>query len=231
MPQDRSTLPQMALYIENCLIPDPISSAPDLCSICYEKFDQDHGPVRLQGCGHIFGRKCILDWFNANRSNSNTCPLDRTVLFTSLSQQPRPDNTTEPQLQRRRRGAQSYTTLIQGGEIIGIGGALTREGCRRCIIDLWFHSLDLSRQIQQEELDSLSVDLVRLRRTIQDAIPRGIEVPERAWTSLISIARSMMVLHRDNSPGVGPLLTASYTNELELACNETTAFLSGSEEG
>ncbi|RMZ67126.1 ring finger domain-containing [Pyrenophora seminiperda CCB06] len=75
----QAELPIRTEYI-NGLIPVAICSAAGPCPICQQDYVEGHSPVLLKGCGHIFGRPCILKWFD---EDANTCPLDRNTLFAS----------------------------------------------------------------------------------------------------------------------------------------------------
>lgn len=172
------------------------SSVQGPCPICQENYSREDLPVRLPGCGHIFCRICILEWFRSDRPNSNTCPLDRTVLFALPYSIPFSNNAPIHQ-PRQRRNAQQFVTLIQGGSIISVNGNLTREGCRALILDLWFYTYNLYRQVDFGDLDGLSVSEQVLREPIEDCVPRGVSIPRLAWRTLVSVARQMMVMVRN----------------------------------
>lgn len=71
-------LPSHEDYVAD-LKPVAICSAAKVCSICLTEYDETHSPILLTPCGHIFGQRCILIWFE---EDANTCPLDRKELFT-----------------------------------------------------------------------------------------------------------------------------------------------------
>lgn len=57
-----------------------VSTTHDLCDICLNTFTNNDPAVQIlniSGCGHIFGRECILVWLAAH----NSCPLCRAVLI------------------------------------------------------------------------------------------------------------------------------------------------------
>jgi len=172
-----------------------LSSVQSPCPICQENYSIEDLPVRLPGCGHIFCRICILEWFRSGRPNSNTCPLDRIMLFALPCSTPFQNNTLVHQ-PRQRRNAQQFVTLIQGGRIISINGNLTYEGCRALILDLWFYTYNLYRRVDFGDLDGLSVSEQVLRGPIEDCVPRGVSIPRPAWRMLFSVARQMMVMVR-----------------------------------
>jgi hypothetical protein len=45
------------------------------CSICFQKFRNNNYYRKLDGCNHIFHKKCIDEWFFQSKSYS--CPLCR----------------------------------------------------------------------------------------------------------------------------------------------------------
>ncbi|KAI4237740.1 MAG: hypothetical protein LQ352_007921 [Teloschistes flavicans] len=56
---------------------------PD-CPICicpYGSLPSSELPVKIPGCGHIFGRKCIAQWLGRH---SNTCPLCRAPVHVHV---------------------------------------------------------------------------------------------------------------------------------------------------
>ena len=58
------------------------------CVICKEPFDrsQDHAPVQIKKCGHVFGKSCLLTWWDLESSTHITtknCCLCRCELFTA----------------------------------------------------------------------------------------------------------------------------------------------------
>ena len=203
MPPD-SHLASREDYIKT-LPPVQICSAASPCPICQEEFDTEHPPVLLPSCGHIFGRPCILEWFE---EGANTCPMDRQELFKSPKDVVE-DNPMDPEnlslvpfsahsvpaeqrraATRRTRGSSHY--LFFGGEIIGVNGQLTREGCRRVVRDLWQHSGFFFQQTRND-LDVRFVDEGLLGGPIHDALPIGISTPDNAWPVLIGIVRAMLV--------------------------------------
>jgi hypothetical protein len=195
-------LPTRAAYTKD-LIPVARCSAAGPCPICQEDYDDEHQPVLLQHCGHIFGKACILEWF---AEGANTCPLDRKKLFalprevekwslvpfTTLPNQSRGTASGGEIVRRTRRISAHY--LFFSGEIIGVHGALTFEGCRRVIRDLWYHAQLFFRSFRQsmDDLDIMSVSAEVLEGPIHDALPRGITVSEVAWPLLRSVMRVML---------------------------------------
>lgn len=179
-------------YIDS-LQPLRPSSTQGSCPICQDNYSREYPPVRLPGCGHIFCRSCILEWFRSGQSNSNTCPLDRTVLFALPPPTPSTDNALE-HLPRQRRNAQQFVTLLQDGSIISVNGNLTREGCRILLLDLWYFTYQLYRRVDFDDLDGMPIPERVLRQPIEDSVPRGVSIPRRVWWSLVSIARHMMVM-------------------------------------
>ena len=78
-----------------------------------------------------------------------------------------------------------------------------------------------------DDLDGLSVDESLLRQPIQDAIPRGVEIPERAWSTLVSMSRSMMAMHNEdwpNAEGLSAEDLVQYTSDLENSWHGMTTF-------
>ena len=77
----------------------PFSSAEDLiaslpaltCPICCEPFGEEHLPVSLDGCRHVFGAECLKAWVTSGQAAQNKCPTCRAVIFGgSQSAQARP---------------------------------------------------------------------------------------------------------------------------------------------
>jgi hypothetical protein len=188
------------------LITVAICSAAGPCPICQEEYDEDHAPVLLRYCGHIFGKPCILEWFE---EGANTCPLDRKELFASprdaekaeswslvpfnrLSNQALDAGRGGEIIHRTRRTSAHY--LFFSGEIIGVNGALTFEGCRRVLRELWYHAQLFFRSFGQimDDLDIMSVSPELLEGPLHDALPRGIMMPEVAWPMLRSVMRVML---------------------------------------
>ena len=58
------TLLKETLYIEN--------NEPHMCSICLEEYNSNT-KICILSCGHIYHKKCILEWYNKDKS----CPLCR----------------------------------------------------------------------------------------------------------------------------------------------------------
>ncbi|KAF2250509.1 hypothetical protein BU26DRAFT_562489 [Trematosphaeria pertusa] len=199
MPPDRP-LPSRKDFTSKSLVRLPISSSlGSVCSICQEVFNEDHEPVCLKPRGHVFGRECILVWLDSGRPNANTCPMDRTELFRIPASEAA--LTTRP-----RRNAQTSITPTQGGEITGVNGTLTNAGCRRVVLELWYETWGFFRDAEMREVDALSVDEGVLRGVIDGAIPRGMEVPQRAWGVLVSIGRQMLAMHSEAERGSDALL-------------------------
>jgi hypothetical protein len=79
----------------------PIQDLPDdeiCCSICYKEYENpkttDYDttnetqptpelPVRIRGCGHIFGQACLTAHINGIFRYSRECPMCRVTLYTS----------------------------------------------------------------------------------------------------------------------------------------------------
>ncbi|KAF2828156.1 hypothetical protein CC86DRAFT_381104 [Ophiobolus disseminans] len=51
------------------------------CAICDEKFSDEHPPVPLRSCSHIFGKECIEKWAQSDNAQRNKCPTCRAVMF------------------------------------------------------------------------------------------------------------------------------------------------------
>jgi len=49
------------------------------CTICLKKFKNHEQPL---ACGHTFHPKCLNEWRNAGRSNSNLCPICQKKILT-----------------------------------------------------------------------------------------------------------------------------------------------------
>ena len=131
-----------------------------------------------------FGLPCIKFWLDSGRWNSNTCSLDRYVLYqnsNALDGQMLPWNTP-----RERR--QEFVTLIQRGETVGDDGILTREGCRRYVIDLWICTGDYLILTEQENITEEVNDESLLSRPIHDALPPGIDITPTMWQELLAIS-------------------------------------------
>jgi hypothetical protein len=59
----------------------PASSYSDHeCSICTEDFSEEHPPVPLDNCRHIFCRDCLQHWRNSNNAQCNNCPECRAPI-------------------------------------------------------------------------------------------------------------------------------------------------------
>ncbi|KAF1831991.1 hypothetical protein BDW02DRAFT_605181 [Decorospora gaudefroyi] len=207
MPLDPG-LPSREAYVKN-LIPVAICSAASRCPICQEEYKDGHSPVLLRHCGHIFGKPCILEWFE---EGANKCPLDRNELFTPLTDAEEYESWSLVPFSlgrtqgavginfgrggelRSRTRATSAHYLFFSGEIIGVNGHLTHEGCLCIVRDLWYHTQVFFRQSRQimDEMNVLAVGVDVLSGLIDDALPRGINVPEQAWPLLISGTRLML---------------------------------------
>ena len=59
-----NTLLKETLYIEN--------NEPHMCSVCLEEYNSNT-KICILPCGHIYHKKCILEWYNKDKS----CPLCR----------------------------------------------------------------------------------------------------------------------------------------------------------
>ncbi|KAF2801228.1 hypothetical protein K505DRAFT_381009 [Melanomma pulvis-pyrius CBS 109.77] len=89
-PRHRRALSSLA-YSPNPPLPTKDKYISDLkpllesftCSLCLEAYSEEHFPVRLPKCGHVYGDYCIVEWFESNHENANTCPLCRGLLFES----------------------------------------------------------------------------------------------------------------------------------------------------
>ena len=209
-------------YIKG-LVHVAICSAAGPCPICQQDYDKEHSPILLKGCGHIFGKTCILEWFN---EGANTCPLDRETLFASCMNSEDDDDDDDNsslvpfdynqdsrvdfgldagrqvgRVRRVRLTSAHYHCLYFGGEIIGVNGRLTSPGCRRVVCDLWYHVNALIQRISvhPDELCLLSVREDDVIGLIEDALPRGVNVEgdEQIWSLLSSIARAMLSLQEN----------------------------------
>ncbi|KAF2129012.1 hypothetical protein P153DRAFT_431827 [Dothidotthia symphoricarpi CBS 119687] len=191
-------------YIK-ALAPVAICSASNHCPICQEEYNDLHTPVLLPGCGHIFGRTCIHEWL---KGDANTCPLDRSILFLPQMQSdsdeshhwsliphsfPGPAHATR----RTRRDSGQDNYMFSSGEIIGVNGALTQEGCCHTVRDLWHQTGFFFRQASQrvDDLDVFAIDESLLIGQIRGVLPLGIQIPDEAWPMLIGIVRTMLVWH------------------------------------
>ncbi|EDU46398.1 RING finger and transmembrane domain-containing protein 1 [Pyrenophora tritici-repentis] len=206
-------LPSHAEYIKS-LIPVAICSAAGSCPICQLEYEEGHSPILLRDCGHIFGKPCILRWFE---EGANTCPLDRKTLFASHMDHEQdgssslvPLGSTQNQdidlgsdsrrpnrrLRRVRHSYAQYRCLYFGGEIIGVNGRLTSPGCRLVVRDLWYYAELLAQRIQfhPDDLCFCSVSEDDIIRLIEDALPRGVDPDgnEHIRPLLSSIARTML---------------------------------------
>ncbi|KAF2034078.1 hypothetical protein EK21DRAFT_85872 [Setomelanomma holmii] len=65
------------------LAPDRASmhSVDNECALCYEDLGQEHPPVPLDNCQHVFGRQCLDAWMASDNAQRNKCPTCRAVLF------------------------------------------------------------------------------------------------------------------------------------------------------
>ena len=203
-------LPSRTSFIHT-LIPVAPSSAAPPCPICHEDYTATHPPVLLPPCGHIFGRPCILEWFNEER---NTCPLDRKVLFEIPEEVER--WSLVPFRNQATRGGRSGTGasvtrrnaisrarptdryMFMGGDIVAVNSRLTLTGCRLFIRDLYHHISNLVARFRNhtDELDVLAFDEALLRETVDDALPMGVEVQVQVegWSVLVGVVRWMVVL-------------------------------------
>jgi len=204
-------------YIKG-LVRVAICSAAGPCPICQQDYDNQHSPALLKNCGHIFGKPCILKWFN---EGANTCPLDRETFFAPCTKNENDDvdnsslvpfdynqdsrvdlgldaGRQDGRVRRVRPTSAHYNCLYFGGEIIGVNGRLTSPGCRRVICDLWYHVNLLIQRIaaHPDELCVLSVREHDVIGLIEDALPRGVDLEgdEQIRPLLSSIARTMLSL-------------------------------------
>lgn len=90
------------------------------------------------------------------------------------------------------RARTSTHYLFHEGEIIGIDGVLTWEGCRRVVMDLWYFIGYLVAQTMGG-LNTLGIDEDLLDEPIIDALPVGIRVSHDAWLALVDMARLMVI--------------------------------------
>jgi hypothetical protein len=56
------------------------SPQDDECDICTEGFSDQHPPVPLDNCRHIFCKRCIESWMASENSNKDKCPECRTLI-------------------------------------------------------------------------------------------------------------------------------------------------------
>ncbi|KAF1923207.1 uncharacterized protein M421DRAFT_96253 [Didymella exigua CBS 183.55] len=54
--------------------------------ICCDSFSEEHYPICVDGCRHVFGVECLRSWVTSGRSDQNTCPNCRAAMF-EISQQ------------------------------------------------------------------------------------------------------------------------------------------------
>jgi hypothetical protein len=70
----------------NHLIPATLDPDENICSICLEEWIMATDDiVRTRECGHVCQRDCLVDWFDSDRPNHNTCPECRRPLFLNTS--------------------------------------------------------------------------------------------------------------------------------------------------
>jgi hypothetical protein len=51
------------------------------CALCYEDLSQEHPPVLLDNCCHVFGQQCLDKWTASDNLHRDKCPTCRAVLF------------------------------------------------------------------------------------------------------------------------------------------------------
>jgi hypothetical protein len=164
------------------LTPIPITPSLSDCAICLDPYyelnsaNESHLPTILS-CGHILGHECLLIWFNSDKLNANTCPMDRTPLF------------------RRRTTLRVVTTLFQNTEVLAIDGTLTRAGCRHCLLRVWeiVCSFVSREQDGRVDADVSFVGRVTVWRLVSGAIPDCVVIQEEAWALLEDVVRELLV--------------------------------------
>ena len=209
----QAELPIRTEYIRG-LVPVAMCLVAGPCPICQLDYDKEHSPVLLKDCGHIFGKPCILKWFN---EGANTCLLDRETLFVSCTNNEHDGSSflvlfdynqdqgaifgldagrQDGRVRRVRPTSAHYHYLYFGREIIGVNGRLTYPGCRRVVCDLWYYANLLVEQISvhPDEPCLLSVREDDVIGLIEDALPRGVDIEgdEQIWPLLSSIAHAML---------------------------------------
>jgi hypothetical protein len=84
------TSPNLTAFLTYHLLPlmpsHPQYPAPGTnCVICHGSYTVFHTPVLIKNCsrcrGHVFGYSCLRNWISSGRSESNKCPLCRTMWF------------------------------------------------------------------------------------------------------------------------------------------------------
>jgi len=60
------------------------------CPITWENFEQGQNILRINSCGHIFGHRALLQWFN----NHTACPVCRTSLTENTTNSTNRTNAT-----------------------------------------------------------------------------------------------------------------------------------------
>jgi len=66
------------------------------CALCYEDFTEEHPPVVLDNCRHVFGKECLEKWVQSDNAQRNKCPTCRAILFGNEQGQPPRAQPTQP---------------------------------------------------------------------------------------------------------------------------------------
>ncbi|KAF2711020.1 hypothetical protein K504DRAFT_466056 [Pleomassaria siparia CBS 279.74] len=86
MASSSTPLPTQEAFIANLKAPATVPE--DLCcSICLDEYESgEHQAVTMEPCGHVFGKCCIVEWFqnSENHANSTSCPMCRRQLFDGI---------------------------------------------------------------------------------------------------------------------------------------------------
>ncbi|KAH8716854.1 hypothetical protein GQ44DRAFT_730378 [Phaeosphaeriaceae sp. PMI808] len=166
VPTNYFDLPSQDEFVK-ALIPVGLSSTTDDCPICKEPYDSGHKAVRLPSCGHIYGAKCIKKWF---KCDWNTCPMDRSELFT-------PPRRNPPIL------ALTFSPVFYDEDALVSDGRLTRLGGREFITSMHLKICDLLRD---DSWSDVPEDI--LRGLVLYTLPRGTILSSEAWLVLMQVA-------------------------------------------
>ncbi|KAF2003081.1 hypothetical protein P154DRAFT_573481 [Amniculicola lignicola CBS 123094] len=154
---------------------DSIPADDSKCSICHEEWSTDDSPVRIPTCRHVFGRDCLLKWIGSTSSlQSNTCPLDRSILFTVTSNR-------------------SSLIVIRGGEVIVANNRITREGIRLYVQDL---SSNI-RRLRQQELNEMLQNDQSIKEEARRPLLPIVRVSRVGWERIEGVVRRMVSDHRE----------------------------------
>jgi hypothetical protein len=51
------------------------------CALCMQTLNEEHPPVPLEHCCHVFGKKWLEEWLDSNNAQRNKFPTCRALLF------------------------------------------------------------------------------------------------------------------------------------------------------